>query len=144
MERPKIEAELTEEQKKEVVKYELKQIWDNLILELDRNEAPENERLMNGKINGNEFERIMQKYEEQGRPLASFENLLTALHKIEENEEKIFKQIALFYRDIEYDQRGSVEENRKKSFNFAVPYMKLLKLTSSELKFFRDIIMGKK
>jgi len=144
METPKIENDLTEEQKKEVVKYELKQIWDNIILELDRNIDSKDQMLMHSKADGGEFERIMKKYEEQKRPLVSFENLLTALHKVEEDENKPFRQMALFYKDVEYDEKAKPEENRKGSLIFAMPYIDLLRLPPNELKFFQDIMMGKK
>ena len=134
-----MEKNLSEEEKKEKVKNELKKIWDELTLTLDNNSTNGTDAMKN-KINDHEFKRIMDEYLKQNRPLESFENLLVTLNSLDGVAESRLQKLSLFYKDIVYNPEEKNEKNREDSLNFALPYVDLLNLTHEDKKNFKKLM----
>ena len=103
------------EKTKEELRVRWNELFDNLIQNKFNEEAKE-------KIKTAEFNRLMEIYQEQDRPLKSYVNLNKALS---ENEDDL-KKLALFYQDAYYDREGTVRKNKEGSLNLAQDFINFL------------------
>jgi len=117
MEKPNFENGGQEnlEKTKEELRVCWNELFDNLIQNKFNVETKE-------KIKTAEFNRLMEIYQEQDRPLKSYVNLNKALS---ENKDDL-KKLALFYQDAYYDREGTVKKNKEGSLKLAQDFINLL------------------
>jgi hypothetical protein len=128
MEQPNFEN--SEQKSLEEIKGELRAQWDKLFNNLIQNKFSAETK---EKIKATEFNRIMEVYKNQERPLESYDNLNKALA----NGQNDVKKLTLFYQDAYYEKEGTVEKNREGNLAVAQDFINFL--SPGQQREFRNI-----
>ena len=114
----------------EQIKRKLKSEWHDAM----PSDIPSEERT---EIIEKEFEKLLEIYEEQKRPIESLTNLLAGLESCKTNLEKL----ALFYKDTSYNPKVNSEENNQGSFGLAENFTNTM-LPEIDREKFKKIMTG--